>query len=105
MVNGIDDLAITNLDGLDTVESIQVCVAYRHGKKQYDYVPNDAHVLAECKPVYVEFEGWRTPTDKCKTFKQLPAKAREYAKAIAELTNARLYIASVGPGRDQTIFV
>jgi len=26
-------------------------------------------------------------------------------KAIAELTNARLFIASVGPGRDQTIFV
>ena len=105
MVNGIDDLAITNLDGLDTVENIQVCVAYRHGKKQYDYVPNDAQVLAECQPVYVEFEGWRTPTDKCKTFKQLPAKARDYAKAIAELTNAKLYIASVGPGRDQTIFV
>jgi len=105
MVNGIDDLAITNLDGLDTVESIRVCVAYRHGKKQLDYVPNDAQVLAECEPVYVEFEGWCTPTDKCKTFKQLPAKARAYAKAIAELTNARLYIASVGPGRDQTIFV
>ena len=32
MVNGIDDLAVTNLDGLDTVEKIKVCVAYRHGK-------------------------------------------------------------------------
>jgi adenylosuccinate synthase len=105
MVNGIDDLAITNLDGLDTVENIKVCVAYRHGRKQYDYVPNDAAVLAECEPMYVEFEGWLTPTDKCKTFKQLPVKAREYAKAIAELSNARLYIVSVGPGREQTIFV
>ena len=105
MVNGIDDLAVTNLDGLDTVESIKVCVAYRHGKQQYDYMPNDAQVLAECVPIYVEFEGWRTPTDKCKTFKQLPKKAREYVTAIAELTNARLFIASVGPGRDQTIFV
>jgi len=105
MVNGIDDLAITNLDGLDTVESIKVCVAYRHGKKQYDYIPNDAQVLAECEPVYVEFDGWRTPTDKAKTFKQLPKKARDYVKAIAELSNAKLFIASVGPARDQTIFV
>ena len=105
MVNGIDDLAITNLDGLDTVASIKVCVAYRHVKTQYDYVPNDAQILAECQPVYVEFEGWRAPTDKCKTFKQLPAKARAYVKAIADLSNARLFIASVGPGRDQTIFV
>jgi adenylosuccinate synthase len=105
MVNGIDDLAITNLDGLDTVETIKVCVAYRHGKKQYDYIPNDAQILAECEPVYVEFEGWLTPTEKCKTFKQLPAKAREYLKAIAGLTDANLFIASVGPGREQTIFV
>jgi len=105
MVNGIDDLAVTNLDGLDTVETIKVCVAYRHGKKQYDFVPNDAQVLAECEPVYVEFEGWQTPTDKCKTFKQLPPRARDYLKAIAELSNAKLFIASVGPSRDQTIFV
>ena len=105
MVNGIDDLAITNLDGLDTVATIKVCVAYRLGKKQYDYVPNDAQVLAECEPVYVEFEGWLTPTEKCKTFKQLPAKARAYLKAISELSNAKLFIASVGPGREQTIFV
>ncbi|HEX9046815.1 MAG TPA: adenylosuccinate synthase [Verrucomicrobiae bacterium] len=105
MVNGIDELAITNLDGLDTVENIKVCVAYRCGKTQYDYIPNDALVLAQCEPIYVEFEGWRTPTDKCKTFKQLPKKAREYVKAIAELSNARLFIASVGPGREQTIFV
>jgi adenylosuccinate synthase len=105
MVNGIDDLAITNLDGLDTVQSIKVCVAYRHGKKQLDYVPNDAQVLAECEPIYVEFDGWCTPTDGVKTFKKLPQKARQYLKAIAELTNADLYIASVGPGRDQTIFV
>ena len=105
MVNGIDDLAITNLDGLDTVATIKVCVAYRHGKKQYDYMPNDAEVLAACVPVYVEFEGWLTPTDPCKKFSQLPKKAQAYLKAIAELSNARLFIASVGPGREQTIFV
>jgi adenylosuccinate synthase len=105
MVNGIDELAVTNLDGLDTVETIKVCIAYRIGKKRYDYVPNDAEMLAACEPVYAEFEGWRTPTDKAKTWKQLPAKARAYLKAIAELTDAKLTIASVGPGREQTIFL
>ena len=105
MVNGIDDLAVTNLDGLDTVETIKVCVAYRHGKARYDFVPNDAQTLAECEPVYVEFEGWRTPTDKARSWKQLPSKARAYLKAIAELSGAKLFIASVGPAREQTIFV
>ena len=105
MVNGIDDLAVTNLDGLDTVKTIKVCIAYRHGKQRYDFVPNDAQVLAECEPVYAEFEGWCTPTSKARKWNNLPTKARAYLKAIAELTGAKLFIASVGPGRDQTIFV
>jgi adenylosuccinate synthase len=105
MVNGIDDLAVTNLDGLDTVETIKVCVAYQHGKTRYDFVPNDAQTLAECKPIYVEFEGWRTPTNKARSWKDLPVKARTYLKAIAELSGAKLFIASVGPAREQTIFV
>ena len=105
MVNGIDKLAITNLDGLDTVATIKVCVAYRHGKERFDYMPNDARLLAECEPVYVEFEGWQTPTDKAKSWKDLPPKARAYLKAIAELSEAKLFIASVGPAREQTIFV
>jgi adenylosuccinate synthase len=105
MVNGIDDLAITNIDGLDSVETIQVCVGYRDGKKRYDYVPNDIEVLSRCEPIYVEFPGWQSSTEKAKSFKDLPPKCRAYVKAISELTGAKLFIASVGPGRDQTIFV
>ena len=105
MVNGIDDLAVTNLDGLDTLETIKVCIGYRDGKKKYDYVPNDVELFSRCEPVYAEFPGWRTPTHEARAWKQLPAKARSYLKAIAELSDAKLFIASVGPGRDQTIFV
>ncbi|HEY2082999.1 MAG TPA: adenylosuccinate synthase [Verrucomicrobiae bacterium] len=105
MVNGIDELAVTNIDGLDTVETIKVCIGYRDGKKKYDHVPNDIEVLSRCEPVYAEFPGWRTPTHEARSWKDLPAKTRSYLKAIAELTDAKLFIASVGPGRDQTIFV
>jgi len=105
MVNGIDDFAVTNVDGLDSVETIKVCVAYRDGAKTYDYVPSDIEVLSRCKPVYVEFPGWRTPTHEAKKWKDLPVKTRQYLKAIDELSGAKLGIASVGPGREQTIFV
>jgi adenylosuccinate synthase len=105
MVNGIDELAITNIDGLDTVETIKVCIGYRDGGKKFDYIPNDIEILARVAPVYAEFPGWLAPTHTAKSFKQLPAKCRAYLKAISELTGAKLYIASVGPGRDQTIFV
>src|SRR5438094_564811 len=105
MVNGIDELAITNIDGLDSLETIKACVGYRVGTTRYDYVPNDIEALSKCQPVYVEFPGWQTATDKARGWKELPAKARSYLKAIAELTGARLAIASVGPAREQTIFV
>jgi adenylosuccinate synthase len=105
MVNGIDELAVTNIDGLDSVETIKVCIGYRSGSKRYDYVPNDIELLSRCEPVYAEFPGWCAPTDKARKWKDLPAKTRSYLKAIAELTGSKLTIASVGPGREQTIFV
>jgi adenylosuccinate synthase len=105
MVNGIDELAVTNIDGLDSVETIRVCIGYRVGSQKFDYMPNDIEVLSKCEPVYAEFPGWRTPTHEARRWKDLPAKARSYLKALAELTGAELSIASVGPGREQTIFV
>ena len=102
MVNGIDDLAVTNVDGLDTVETIKVCIGYRDGSKRYDYVPNDIEVLARCKPIYAEFPGWRTPTHKARTWKDLPAKTRSYLKALAELSGAQAghRVGRAGAGAD-----
>ena len=105
MVNGIDELAVTNLDGLDTLETIRVCIGYKIGSTRYDYMPNDVGTLAQCQPIYADFPGWQTPTNKVRDWKKLPAKARAYLKAIAELTGAKLTIASVGPSREQTIFL
>ncbi len=103
MVNGIDELAVTNIDGLDSVETIKLCIGYRDGSRRCDYVPNDTETLSRCRPVYAEFPGWRTPTHDARKWKDLPAKTRSYLKALAELTGASLSIASVGPGREQTI--
>ena len=105
MVNGIDEIAVTNLDGLDTLETIKACIGYRVGSERLDYIPNDIEVLAKCEPIYAEFPGWKTPTDKVREWKKLPANARSYLKAIAELSGAKLMIASVGPARAQTIFL
>lgn len=105
MVNGIDELAITNVDGLDTVEVIKVAIGYRVGSERLDYVPSDIEVFSKCEPIYAEFEGWNTPTDKIRDWKKMPSKAKAYLKAISELTGAKLTIASTGPAREQTIFL
>jgi adenylosuccinate synthase len=102
MVNGIDDLAITNLDGLDTLKQIQVCVAYECRGKRLTSPPNDCHELLNCRPIYRKFAGWQKPTSDVRSFKKLPPAAQRYLRALSELTGARLMIVSVGAQREQT---
>ncbi len=103
MVNGINELAITNLDGLDTLPVIKVCVGYRLGNKKIDRLPNAMGALEKCKPIYTEYPGWQTSTEKCRKWSDLPLNARRYLKEIAKLSGTRLKIASIGPARSQTI--
>lgn len=105
IVNGIDELAVTNVDGLDQLELIRVCVGYKCGSTRYDYLPADIELLGQCQPVYVDFPGWQTSTCQARSWKDLPRRTRTYLEAIAELSGAKLSIVSVGPARDQTIFV
>jgi adenylosuccinate synthase len=105
MVNGIDELAITNVDGLDTLKEIKVCTAYRLDGKLLQYVPSDSELLARCEPVYQEFPGWQTPTDQITRWEDLPVHCRHYLLTLAQLTGTRLTIVSVGPAREQTMFL
>jgi adenylosuccinate synthase len=105
MINGIDELAITNLDGLDEVDPIRVCVAYRLNGKRLNVPPSDAIQLANCEPIYKEMRGWNAVTHLAKKFSQLPLAARQYVKYISELTGAKLSMVSVGPERGQTIIL
>jgi adenylosuccinate synthase len=105
MVNGIDELAVTNVDGLDSLKTIKVCTAYRLDGALIQYVPADSEALARCEPVYQEFPGWETPTEKITRWEDLPVNCRHYLLTLAQLTGARLTIVSVGPAREQTMFL
>jgi adenylosuccinate synthase len=105
MINGIDELAITNLDGLDHVDPIRVCVGYRLNGKRLDVPPCDAAQLDNCEAVYQEMRGWNQSTQSARKLSQLPSAAKDYVKYISKLTGARLSIVSVGPTRAQTIIL
>ncbi|MEK0446142.1 MAG: hypothetical protein RLZZ399_1463 [Verrucomicrobiota bacterium] len=103
MINGIDELAVTNLDGLDSLATIKVCTHYRLNGVLLETPPMDYAQLAACEPVYKELPGWQTPTDGVRDWADLPKNARDYLVQLAEWCGARLMIASVGPNREQTI--
>jgi len=102
MINGIDELAVTNLDGLDTVEILHICCGYLYQGKILPVPPTDVFQLEKCEPVYESMPGWKTSTENAQSFAELPAEAQNYLNRIAELTEARLSIVSVGPSRAQT---
>ena len=103
MINGIDKLAITNLDGLDAVPEIKVCTAYKLDGKTLRHPPTDSAEWARCRPVYRKFPGWMKPTSGVRRFNDLPLNARRYVRALADLTGAKLGIVSVGAAHDETI--
>ena len=105
MINGIDELAITNLDGLDDVDPIRICVGYRLNGKRLDVPPCDAVQLDNCEPIYEEMPGWKQSTTSARKLSQLPLSARNYVKRLGQLTGAKISIVSVGPTRAQTIFL
>ena len=105
MINGIDELAITNLDGLDTVDPIRICVGYRLNGKRLNVPPCDTVQLDNCEPIYEEMPGWKQSTSSAKKPAQLPKATRNYVKRLGELTGAKVSIVSVGPMRAQTIFL
>ncbi len=105
MVNGIDELAVTNVDGLDSLETVRACTGYRLDGVVLEHMPADAELLARCEPVYQDFPGWKTPTDGVRRWEDLPLNCRHYLLTLAQLTGTRLTIVSVGPARDQTMFL
>ena len=102
-VNGLDALAITKLDVLDGLETLDVCTAYRSNGSILTEMPGDTAQLAACEPVYETLPGWNTPTRGITQFDQLPAEARAYIKRLEETSAVPAAIISTGSERDHTI--
>jgi adenylosuccinate synthase len=104
-INGLDCLAVTKLDVLDTLPEIQVCVAYDiDGQRREDF-PSNSREFARCVPIYESMPGWQSSTADCRTLEDLPSQALDYLKFLAELMEVPIAIVSLGASRDQTIIV
>ncbi len=104
-INGIDTVALTKLDVLDTLPRIKVCVGYRLHDTEIDYPPSNIAIFGRVEPIYEELPGWQVPTNGVRHFDQLPSQARDYIARLCELIGARIGMVSIGPGREQIIEV
>ena len=102
-INGLNSIAITKLDVLDDMPKIKLCTAYEYRGQILADFPASLKVLAECKPIYEEFDGWMKVTDKVRSYGDLPENARKYLDRVCELIGVPASIIAIGPQREQTI--
>jgi adenylosuccinate synthase len=102
-VNGFDQIALTRLDILDEMDSINVCVGYEVHGQRVDRLPSNHAMHDECQPVLEELPGWRESICDIADFAELPDEAARYVRRIEQLVGAPADIIGVGPARTQTI--
>jgi adenylosuccinate synthase len=102
-LNSITGLCLTKLDVLDGLTEIKLCVGYEVFGKKINYLPSDAEIVAECKPIYETMHGWSESTFGVKEKNKLPKNALNYLDRIEELVGVPIDIISTGPERNETI--
>lgn len=104
-VNGLTALAMTLLDVLSGLETIQICRAYRLPSGEViEQFPSDGAVLQQCEPVYEQLPGWKEEISDAKSWDDLPQEARQYIQHVEQLTGTPVAMVSVGPMRTQTFW-
>ncbi len=105
MINGMTGVILTKLDVLSSFDQIAVCVGYEYEGKPLDTFPSNAEILAKVKPVYDIVPGWEKDISHCRSVDQLPDNCQAYIKKLEEAIGHPISVISVGPEREQTIFV
>ena len=97
----VDAMVVTKLDVLDHLDEIKAAVSYTVDGVETDQFP--ASVDCEITPHYRSFPGWLESTAECRSFEQLPEKARQYLQFIADAAGCPIAIVSVGKERTQIV--
>ncbi|MCB1080518.1 MAG: adenylosuccinate synthase [Chlamydiia bacterium] len=100
-LNGVDALALTKLDILDTQDFIKICVGY----KGLENVPIYHEHWKEIEPIYETLPGWKESTKMMKKLEEFPKNARIFVDRIQHLLNRPIELLSFGPEREKTLFL
>jgi adenylosuccinate synthase len=104
-LNDLKALVITKLDILDPLAEIPVGVEYELEGKPIAEFPAEIETLERVKVRYRVMPGWNEPTYGLKEFDQLPKKAQDYLRFLADQVGVEIAVVSTGPQRDQTIWM
>ena len=102
-INHFDAFAITLFDVLSAFDTLKLVTGYQLGGSVIDYVPAELETLEKCQPVFQEMPGFKEDISHLTDWNALPQAAKNYLKAIEDITGVPVGMVSVGPDRRQTI--
>lgn len=104
-VNGITNLALMKLDVLSGFEKIAVCTGYKVGDETFTDFPPSTKDLERAEPVLEWFPGWKEDLSRVNSLKDLPRNATNYIDFIGNFLATPIDVISIGPGREQILWV
>ncbi len=104
-ISGINGIALTKLDVLDSLEEIKMCIAYEVDGKKIDYLPASVEDQIKVKPIYKIFKGWNSSTKGIKKFDELPKNAKIYINELEKFIETKVASISTSPERNDTILI
>jgi len=105
MINGFNQMALTKLDVLSGLPTLNICVKYKIDGNTVEEFPASLEEMEKIEPVYEEMEGWQEDISQIKKFEELPENAKKYISKIETLVGAKISLISLGEDRTQTILL
>ena len=104
-VNGITNLALMKLDVLSGHKEIEVCTSYKLDGHEIKELPTSPNELSRIEPLYKTLPGWTEDISQVRSIQDLPQAARDYVQFIGNEVATPIDVVSVGPGREQTLWI
>lgn len=102
-VNGCTEVALTKLDVLSGLDTLQISVAYEINGVRQLYPPGTILDFERANVIYETLPGWSEDISGARTLEDLPENARNYIQRVSELVGVAIRVVSVGPERDQLV--
>ena len=94
---------MTLLDVLDHFDELSVCVGYEVDGRRSERFPASIAEAERATPIYEQIAGWSSDTTGCRSWDELPERARAYIDRVGEIIGVPVVMVGVGANRDQSI--
>lgn len=102
--NSVSAITLQSLDVLSDFPVVKVGRGYRVDGEDYDRLPADRTLLDRAEPIFEDLPGWTGDITGARTVDELPENCKAYIRVVEGIVGVPVAVASVGPGRDQTIW-